>query len=165
MSSTAAPISPAAFAAAIQDLPLENLHFKAAELQNSKAHLRHSNDQLKPFAEEGDEDCAEAIRENEEVIGRMEERIAALRQEVERRGFLWSEVEMEEREIQGLQTADAAGVDGMSEDGPDRLASVHPTSRPNPEQSIGGRLSDAELQRRLRERMEVDEGSEGGIHL
>ncbi|SPQ18847.1 34627e8b-f2c2-4524-abe1-f4479ed8da0a [Thermothielavioides terrestris] len=38
-----------------------------------------------------DPDCAEAIRENEEVIARMQERIRLVRAEVESRGLSWAE--------------------------------------------------------------------------
>ena len=91
MSATATPIPPGRFAAALRDLPLSSLHAKAAELRNSIAHLLSSNEELKPFAEAGDKDCAEAIKENEEVIQRMEERILLLRIEVEGRGMKWVE--------------------------------------------------------------------------
>jgi len=100
MSATATPIPPARFAAALRDLPLSSLHAKAAELRNSIAHLLSSNEELKPFAEAGDKDCAEAIMENEEVIRRMEERISLLRIEVEGRGMKWAEEEGE-RETEG----------------------------------------------------------------
>jgi hypothetical protein len=98
MSSATTPISPARFAAALKDLPLSTLHLKAAELRNSIAHLDYSNEQLKPFAEgtnEGnsngqpDQDCIDAIKENEGVIARMMERIELLKQEVEGRGSSW----------------------------------------------------------------------------
>ncbi|EPE33755.1 hypothetical protein GLAREA_06768 [Glarea lozoyensis ATCC 20868] len=99
MSSEATPINPARFAEALKDLPLETLHFKGAEIRNSIAHLDYSNEQLKPFAEgtdpscngTPDQDCLDAIRENEIVIGRMQERIALLRAEVEGRGSSWLE--------------------------------------------------------------------------
>lgn len=92
------PITPARFAAALQDLPLSSLALKVAELRNSIAHLDYSNEQLKPFAhpttpgEAEDRDCVEAIQENEVVIQRMEERINLVREEVERRGASWREV-------------------------------------------------------------------------
>lgn len=92
MSSEALPISPAAFADAIKELTLPSLHTKAAELRNSIYHLRRSNLQLQPFADEGDGDCADAIKENEEVMARMEDRIELLKLEVEvNRGMLWVE--------------------------------------------------------------------------
>ena len=91
MSSASTPISLHRFANAIHDLPLSNLHLKAAELQNSIAHLESSNQQLKPSADDGDQVCSEAIGENLDVIRRMKGRINLLRQEVVRRGFLWEE--------------------------------------------------------------------------
>lgn len=93
MSSSSTPIHPRRFTEAIQTLPLPNLHFKAAELCNSIAHLHSSNMQLQPFANEGDHDCAEAIKENVEVMERMEERVILLKMEVERRGYRWSDQE------------------------------------------------------------------------
>lgn len=89
MSSTSTPISSDRFAEAIRALPLSNLHLKAAELHNSIVHLESSNQQLKPFAGDGDPVCSDAIRENLEVIRRMAERMLLLKQEVEQRGFLW----------------------------------------------------------------------------
>ncbi|TGO39799.1 hypothetical protein BHYA_0047g00030 [Botrytis hyacinthi] len=102
MSADALPISPAAFAEALKDLPMSTLHLKAAELRNSIAHLDYSNAELKPFAEgrapecvdgKADEDCIDAIRENEIVIARMETRISLLRTEIEARGGVWGEYE------------------------------------------------------------------------
>ncbi|EKG11314.1 hypothetical protein MPH_11579 [Macrophomina phaseolina MS6] len=92
MSAESTPISPAAFAEAIKELTLPSLHAKAAELRNSIYHLRRSNVQLQPFADEGDRDCADAIKENEEVMARMEDRIELLKLEVEvNRGMPWVE--------------------------------------------------------------------------
>lgn len=54
-------------------------------------HLVRSNEQLRPLADEGDDDCAEAVRENDEVMLRMRERLRLLRAEVERRGYGWEE--------------------------------------------------------------------------
>jgi len=112
MSSETLPISPARFAAALKDLPLSTLHLKAAELRNSIAHLDYSNEQLKPFADGSepgssgpDPDCVEAIRENEVVIKRMEERIQLLRTEVEGRGSSWLE----------FQSAEEVGKEGGEE--------------------------------------------------
>ena len=102
MSNETAPISPARFALALKDLPLSTLHLKAAELRNSIAHLDYSNEQLKPFADgvEGDnspdQDCVDAIKENEVVIARMLERIQLLREEVEGRGSSWLEFQSPE---------------------------------------------------------------------
>ncbi|EON67444.1 hypothetical protein W97_06698 [Coniosporium apollinis CBS 100218] len=97
MSATSNPIPPERFALALTELPLGSLHAKAAELRNSIAHLRHSNEQLTPYARDGDRECADAIRENEEVISRMEERVALLKAEVEGRGMPWVEVEEEKK--------------------------------------------------------------------
>src|ERR1700761_2458055 len=99
MSADAQPIDPARFALALEGLPLENLHAKAAELRNSIAHLKSSNEQMMPFADEGDDDCREAMFENLAVIGRMNERIALLRAEVEKRGMRWSEGEVEDAKM------------------------------------------------------------------
>ena len=104
------PITPQAFAAALEDLPVSALHLKVLEIYNSIAHLEYSNEQLRPFAEgiesplgsapgqnnQPDPDCVEAIRENEQVIVRMEERIQLVKNEVERRGLSWTEFERKE---------------------------------------------------------------------
>lgn len=111
MSADSVPITPARFAAALKDLPLSSLHLKLAELRNSIVHLDYSNEQLRPYAEgkatvmstttttsqpqqppyPPDQDCIDAIRENEEVIERMQERIRLVRVEVEARGLNWDE--------------------------------------------------------------------------
>jgi hypothetical protein len=93
-SEEARPIEPAAFAAAIKDLPVSTLQLKAVEIRNSIAHLDYSNEQLKPFTEgpERDEICIESIAENEAVLARQAERLALLREEVERRGLRWTDV-------------------------------------------------------------------------
>lgn len=99
------PIAPARFAAALKDLSVAMLHLKVLEIRNSIAHLQYSNDQLRPFADgsatasdgtaapagEPDQDCVDAIRENEHVVERMAERIALVRIEVEERGVSWDE--------------------------------------------------------------------------
>ncbi|KAI9827497.1 MAG: hypothetical protein M1832_004847 [Thelocarpon impressellum] len=168
MSATATPITPAAFTSAIQDLPLPNLHLKAAELRNSMAHLQYSNLQLEPYAEE-DRDCADAIRENEEVMARMEERIRLLREEVERRGFRWGEAEIEDRqEKDGETTESADGAEGMNGI---RAGTLSAAENGDGEERGPG-LTDEELRRRLRERMEEDmmgdgdgDGDGDGMHL
>lgn len=93
MSAQTAPISSLAFQTAIHDLPLSTLRLKIAEIQNSIAHLDYSNEQLRPFAEgtsegatEPDQDCIDAIRENELVVKRMMERTEMLRLEIAGRG-------------------------------------------------------------------------------
>jgi len=151
MSSTSTPISRRRFAEAIKELPLANLHFKAAEIRNSISHLESSKQQLEPFANDGDRDCAEAIQENEVVIRRMEERIRLLRQEVEGRGFKWGK--------------DEGGKEGGEMNGHDDIQSVVEGAERRTG-SLGGSLGDEELARRLAERMDED-GDEGGdgVHL
>ncbi|KAF2973546.1 hypothetical protein GQX73_g43 [Xylaria multiplex] len=107
MSSETQPISSARFAEALQDLPTSSLALKVLELRNSIAHLDYSNAELKPFADgttptldqrgntaeagQPDQDCKDAIAENEAVITRMQERIELIRAEVEGRGLNWRE--------------------------------------------------------------------------
>ena len=100
MSAEAAPITASAFALAIADLPLSTLHLKAAELRNSLAHLQYSNTQLEPYArpptgssEAPDKDCEEAIEENIVVMERYRERLDLLKQEAQKRGVDWDELE------------------------------------------------------------------------
>ena len=104
MSSETLPISPERFAEAIKELSVASLHLKTLELRNSLVHLAYSNAQLLPFANgtqtsldgapgQPDADCAEAMRENEAVMGRMEGRIGLIKAEVERRGLSWTEFE------------------------------------------------------------------------
>ena len=160
MSSEARPITAAAFASALTDLPVENLYAKAFELNNSIAHLEHSNTQLKEYSDsikndsslaedvrrEGDQDCEDAIKENDVVIARQRERIGLLRAEVERRGGRWHEAGGEERPNGHVEEGEEETVTG-------RMA--------------GGRLTDEELRRRLEERMGAgDDDDDGdGMHL
>lgn len=117
MSSSATPISHSRFSSAIKDLPLGNLHSSAAELRNSIAHLRSSNEQLGPFAsgEDADQDCVDAIKENEEVIERMVARIEILKGEVEGRGYKWVEPEEEEGVVMGVVNGHVGVGDGDGE--------------------------------------------------
>ncbi|KAI2609552.1 uncharacterized protein GGS25DRAFT_220424 [Hypoxylon fragiforme] len=133
MSSESQPINPARFASALRDLPATTLALKIAELRNSIAHLDYSNAELKPFAEgrasalpnpsgtsgavEPDQDCIDAIAENEAVIARMQQRIELIRAEVEtNRGLVWSEFmgktgeEEEEVVVVGDEQDEAARV-------------------------------------------------------
>ncbi|KAI9904913.1 hypothetical protein N3K66_001442 [Trichothecium roseum] len=209
MSADTTPIAPARFAAALADLSVETLHLKVLEIRNSIAHLQYSNDQLRPFAEgsavplssapseaaaittatvqEPDQDCVDAIKENEGVIDRMAERIALIRIEVEGRGVSWAQFEsMEETEAKrgeaGPEAAPTTTTNGVNGDG--EAASSSPwtdgtfqtgTIRngevqldAQPGQRQGGTLSDEELRRRIEERMR-DLGSDGdtddGMHL
>lgn len=214
MSSSAdtTPISPARFAAAIKDLPVDTLHLKVLEIRNSIAHLQYSNDQLKPFAEgtstslsnsisdsisatEGpDQDCIDAIRENEQVIDRMAERIALIRAEVEDRGVSWTEFQSKDEIVEAQQQREepqpqpqpqlnghsggeeqqqhSAWSDGTFQTGTIRNGEVRFDTQPGrPEGGGGGSLNDEELQRALEERMrnlnhgDDDEDPDGGMHL
>ena len=167
MSSLATPIPPDRFAEAILDLPLLTLHFKAAEIRNSISHLESSNSQLQGFADECDRDCIEALKENEETMLRMEERIMLLRREVERRGFEWGEdVDMRGPDLQARLTGHEEGGRGteVSEDARQSTSAVGEVAQP-PRSTIRT-LGDEELAGRPRERMDGDgEGDGDGIHL
>lgn len=152
MSSETLPISPARFAEAIRGLPAASLLLKTLEIRNSLAHLAHSNAQLRPFAEglqtshggapgQPDPDCADAIRENEAVMGRMRARVALVRAEVERRGLSWREFEDrgdggDDGEEAGDGAAAAAplanGVDGHASSAGDTTSAAASSSGSNP---------------------------------
>ena len=123
------------------------------------AHLVSSNQQLQPFADEGDSDCAEAIRENLLVMRRMEERVSLLKREVEGRGFKWGEDEPGPEDVESNGYPSVEDVGGAS-----RTTHSEPSTRPS-----GGRLGDEELARRLREQMEEedddDDEAQDGVHL
>lgn len=197
MSSEPLPINPARFAEALKDLSLSSLHLKVLEIRNSIAHLDYSNEQLRPFATgaepvlgapaaQPDQDCVDAIKENEAVIDRMQDRIRMIREEVEERGFSWTEfqskeeVEAERRAAEGLTNGDsaAAAINGHGDDAP--TASGEPAASgaheawrdgtfqtgtirngevhmDGPRPEGGGSLSDEQLRRALEERMRVDE--------
>ncbi|KAL7946325.1 hypothetical protein V8C42DRAFT_320261 [Trichoderma barbatum] len=120
MSADTTPISPARFASAIKDLSLGMLHLKVLEIRNSIAHLQYSNDQLQPFADgtsaalgepaaSPDQDCIDAIKENEVVIDHMAERLAIVRAEVEDRGVSWTEFQSQD-EVEAGANAEEAEV-------------------------------------------------------
>jgi hypothetical protein len=200
MSHESIPISPARFAAALKDLPLSTLHLKAAEIRNSIAHLDYSNEQLKPFADgtepssngRPDQDCIDAIKENEIVIARMQERIALLKAEVEGRGSSWLEFQSaeelqdgEERLINGTGESDGdmetegqersdAWTDGTFQTG--RMVNGEVRMDGDSEvngatnraaRDTGGRLDNEALRRAIEERMRaLAEGDdEEGMHL
>lgn len=155
-------ITPERFATAIADLPFSNLYTKAAELRNSIAHLKSSNEQMMPFADEGDQDCKEAMFENLTVIGRMNERIALLKGEVERRGGVWSEHATGEvdKEGEGI-VVDGEVVNGAPATNGDVAHGRGSQQRPS------GRLTDEELRRQLEAQMgtDQDDENEDGVHL
>ena len=167
MSAAAGPISPQRFAEAIQDLPVGNLHLKAAEIQNSIAHLQNSNDQLQDFADEGDADCAEAIQENRIVIQRMEGRILLLRSEVEKRGLKWGEdnvsIEVDREPNGDFKMGEQVSTRNENEVNGGLGQRVPDIGQPT--QTPGGSLGDDHLAERLAERMDDDEGEEDGLHL
>jgi hypothetical protein len=214
MSSETTPISPARFASALKDLSIASLHLKVLELRNSIAHLDYSNEQLRPFAEgkeatieasasarqsggnatEPDQDCIDAIRENETVIARMQERIALIKSEVEERGYSWREFRsQEEIDVEAAQARQSASVNGDDqhvEAAEDIEQSRAPTSqhaawldgtietgvissngtvRLNGQpRASGGSLTDEELRRRMEEQMrglEEEDDPDAGMHL
>ena len=165
MSASAQPVSSARFAEALQELPLSTLHNTAAEIRNSKIHLESSNQELKPHADEGDETCKEAIDENKQVLERMNARLNLLKAEVERRGMLW--VESDDAEADGVLNGHAN--ESSVEHGP-LSGGIGLSARTSGLNQGSGSLSDAELARRIEERMQAAEntdGSEGedGVHL
>lgn len=201
MSNEATPISPARFAAALKDLPLSTLHLKAMEIRNSIAHLDYSNEQLKPFADgtdpssngHPDQDCIDAIKENQIVIARMQERIALLKAEVEGRGSSWLEFQSAEElqegseplvngtgesdgdvEMEGHERS-AAWRDGTFQTGRIVNGEVMMDGDNGVNQATngtshisGGRLDDEALRRAMEERMRAlaEEGDdEEGMHL
>ncbi|KAH9904166.1 hypothetical protein F4778DRAFT_780846 [Xylariomycetidae sp. FL2044] len=134
MSVETQPITAARFAEALKELPASSLALKVLELRNSIAHLDYSNAELKPYAEgreptieqtqqqgssttttttttttsaRPDQDCIDAIAENEAVIARMQERIDLIRIEVEDRGLSW-------REFQGKPDDDNDNREAMT---------------------------------------------------
>ncbi|KAL8736307.1 MAG: hypothetical protein Q9166_000462 [cf. Caloplaca sp. 2 TL-2023] len=154
MSASAIPISEDRFAEAIAELPIGNLHAKAAELRNSIAHLVQSNEQLKPFAEAGDHDCVDAIKENEEVMEKMELRIDLLKREVQNRGLPWGEdvPTTVNRKLEHRMGQDQDHVNGVQPSAPQATSSIRSA------RTQGGTLGDEELARRLREQMDDDDG-------
>jgi hypothetical protein len=76
----------AAAAAATTTTTTTTTEPSAQQQQQQPQQQRQQAQQLTP-----DPDCAEAIRENEEVIARMQERIRLVRAEVESRGLSWAE--------------------------------------------------------------------------
>ena len=163
MTTLSNPIDPARFALALEDLSLASLHAKAAELRNSLYHLRHSNAQLQHFADEGDADCKEVMAENEVVMERFRERVDLLKAEVEKRGMPWVSWDEEAAQSrEGMMNGDAAMVNGDRMEASNSLRSGQDVQNGSAE-APNGSLSDAELRRRMLQRMDDDE--QGGLHL
>ncbi|KAI0206217.1 hypothetical protein F4808DRAFT_111187 [Astrocystis sublimbata] len=154
MSSEAQPISSARFVEALKELPSSSLALKVLELRNSIAHLDYSNAELRPFAEgttptldqqatpgaapQPDQDCKDAIAENEAVIARMQARIELIRAEVEGRGLSW-------REFQG--TADEVATAAPStEDATEHEAARTSTSTSTATNAVNGHPQGADSQ-------------------
>jgi len=161
MSAAAIPITPERFAAALEDLSLSSLYAKAAEIRNSISHLQASNEQLQSFADDGDEDCKEALSENEVVIERMRARAALLKAETERRGNRWIEVDEENQKNSmpngiSQEHAQDASINVLSQ-----LSTNTGLEGQTTQQS--GSLTDAELVRRIQQQLSDD--NEGGMHL
>lgn len=186
MSADALPITPARFAAALPSLPLSSLHAKAAEIHNSISHLLTSNKELEALSQ--DPDCAAAIAENEEVLDRMRERLRILKAEVEGRGAVWvwsslddlaagemkgaADVDALDAQTNGQTTGNAAAAGDSQENGHAPGSGVGEadgtaTNVENAQQrSQSGRLTDEELARRMRGRMEeLGDDDDGGMHL
>lgn len=168
------PISAADFALAIADLPLDTLHAKAAEIENSMRHLRSSNAQMLPFADDGDQDCKDAVFENLQVIGRMNERIDLLRAEVEKRGMRWSGAEVEDDNARvranGVVNGDGAvavnghGVEDRMVDGESAADGTADSGEVLAPRAPSGRWTDEELRQRIETQM-ADDGDDEGVHL
>ncbi|TKA60290.1 hypothetical protein B0A55_11429 [Friedmanniomyces simplex] len=173
------PIDPSRFAAALESLPLDALHSKAAEIRNSISHLRQSNEQMMPFADEGDADCREAMFENLQVIGRMNGRLGLLKAEVEKRGLMWvrdpddlrEKPEEEDEEIgNGDGVTGVNGVNGVNgANGANGTNGQHATVNSAVSGEVSaprvptGRLTDEELRLQLEAQMDGDR--DDGVHL
>ena len=157
MSSFATPINAERFEKAIRELPLASLHLKAAEIRNSIAHLLSSNQQLQPFADEGDSDCIDAILENVEVIQKMEKRISLLKAEVEGRGFSWVDDKPTSEDVQRIAQIGTEELGELS-----RMSHEDPNA-----QRAGGRLGDQGLARKSREQVHENGGEmvQDGLQL
>lgn len=121
MSSNTTPITLTRFSSALSELPIDAIYAKHAELRNSITHMQASNQQLEDYARDNDDrECYEALLENRQVIKRFEERIQALRREVQEvRGMLWrpvgedgAEGKRDEEGVNGDAVA-ATGMDGV----------------------------------------------------
>ncbi|PNP53685.1 hypothetical protein THARTR1_05809 [Trichoderma harzianum] len=184
MSADTTPISPARFASAIKDLSLGMLHLKVLEIRNSIAHLQYSNDQLKPFADgtsaalgepaAPDQDCIDAIKENEVVIDRMAERLAIVRAEVEDRGVSWTEFQSQDEVAnaealtngdQPAETRHEAWTDGTFQTGTISSGQVRFDGRPEG-QTTSADQGEAQSTTQGAERQDGhDDDEEDGLHL
>ena len=105
-------------------LSVSQLHAEYHRLLNSIYHLRRSNATLLSEAFASDPDCREAVRENEEVITRQQQRADLAREELARRGFPLThgeERELEQREERRERLGGTAEVEDGLVDGADHL--------------------------------------------
>ncbi|KAK4242381.1 hypothetical protein C8A03DRAFT_40349 [Achaetomium macrosporum] len=130
---------------------------------------------------EPDQDCIDAIKENEEVIERMQERIRLVREEVESRGLSWTEFQAEAGEgsnndkaeeeggeggmVNGTSAAagqnegeqggrrHSAWTDGTFQTGVIRNGELHIDAVTGSRRGQGGSLTDEELRRRMEEQL------------
>ncbi|KAL6236410.1 hypothetical protein BDW75DRAFT_112030 [Aspergillus navahoensis] len=161
MSAEALPITPAAFAEAIKELTLPVLYGKVAELQNSIAHLRRSNQELRLFiiescqCEADKQELEGYIVENDGVEKSMIERIQLCKAEVEARGQTWIELGTEANGITNIGTGGEQGQGQGQPAGEDStaVASVNGT----------GSSTDAPSAERSRGRENDDE--DDGVYL
>ena len=109
---------------------------------------------MKPFADDGDTDCKEAIEENDVVIKRFEERIELCKKEAENRGLGWS--------AHGSNTDEAPKANGHVEEEVNGSASVAERETAQTRQP-SGRLTDEEIRRQMDALVGEDE--EDGVHL
>ncbi|KAK8029808.1 hypothetical protein PG993_011099 [Apiospora rasikravindrae] len=119
MSAQARPPTAAEFASALTELPASSLALKVLEMRNQIAHLDYSNSEMKPFADgadgaEPDQICIDGIRENEEIIVKVQQRIELVRQEVERRGLSWPE--FDGKDVAAGAMATAPSLEGQHDD-------------------------------------------------
>ncbi|KAK0274122.1 hypothetical protein LTR35_011915 [Friedmanniomyces endolithicus] len=161
------PIDPSRFAAALEELPLDTLHSKAAEIRNSITRLRESNEQMMPFANECYAECREAMFENLQVIGRMNGRLGLLKAEVERRGMVWMRDPEDLREgPEGDGEVDVGGTNGVTNgaNGQHATGNGAISGEVAAPRAPSGRLTDEELRRQLAAQLDGDEDDDG-VHL
>ncbi|KAK5691173.1 hypothetical protein LTR97_011825 [Elasticomyces elasticus] len=146
------PIDPARFATALEALPLDALHSKAAEVRNNA----------------GDDDCREAMFENLQVIARMNGRLVLLKREVERRGQVWH---TDPNDLRDETEEEEDGMDGVESNGVNGTNGQHATmnggggsNEASAPRAPSGRLTDEELRRQLEAQMGGDEDDDG-VHL
>ncbi|KAL5043691.1 hypothetical protein BDW71DRAFT_187597 [Aspergillus fruticulosus] len=159
MSAETLPITPVAFAEAIKELTLPVLYAKVAELQNSIAHLRRSNQELRLFilgsceSEADKQELEGYIAENDEVEKSMIERIQLCKVEVEARGQTWIELGTEANGTTGTGTG---GEQGQGQSAGEDLTATA---------SVNGTSSNADAPPAERSRGRDNDGEDDGVFL